>query len=119
VLPYRRDLLDALDGVPADLKGLSTMRGCGGDDDTGLADLEAADAMVYRDRGVGPRLARFGLDSLEHALGQRVEGLVHEERHPTAVMRGADHAHERRHRAAPIVGRTPSALDRAHERLDR
>ena len=58
-LPDRRDLLDALDGVPACGKGVRTVRGSRCYCDAGIADVDSSNPVVQGQPDAGPMAARF------------------------------------------------------------
>jgi hypothetical protein len=61
--PDWRNLFHALDHISAGGERVSTMRGCGGNYDAGVADVEPPDPMVHADDGRWPGLLHFLLDA--------------------------------------------------------
>ena len=82
VLPDRRDLLDALDRVPAHGERVGAMRRRRRDDDAGVADLEAPRAVMDREPHVWPSRGRLVRDRNQ---GRTVSFLEYEAYEPLAV----------------------------------
>src|SRR5581483_7637876 len=93
LLPERDRLLERVDGLAAGVEGGGAVRRRDRDHDAGLADLDAADAVVDRHLRETVLRGQVGGQRLEHRLGHLLERLVLEIEHVTvarAVPNGAD-----------------------------
>ena len=101
VLPDRRDLLDALDRVAARGKRVRAMRRRRRDHDAGLADLEAAGAMVDGQRASTATALRLpsAIRSNAFTASGRIRFVVQPQHAPPGIVI-AHQPDERRDRAA-------------------
>ena len=93
-----RDLFHALDRVAAGGEGVGPMRRSRRDGDTGLADLEAAGAVMQRQPHARPAFADLGSDPLECRSRQRLVHFVLQIVHAPPEVVVPDQPQERRDR---------------------
>jgi len=100
VLPYRCDLLHALDRISAGGKRVSSMSRRRGDHDADLSDREPADSMMNRELDSGPAFGGLVANPHECRSPQRCVRFIVQPQHSSANVVISHHTHKRRDRSA-------------------